>query len=188
MTAAAASPFDLCGRSGAAGVRPDGEGGSGLPSPKGETPKGWALIELPAPPSVNNAFKNVRGRGRVKAEPYRDWESNAGWRLRLSNPPRFAEPVVVVIGCERHSLAADIDNRLKLTLDLLVAHQVLRDDRDVVALAAAWNPPGSSLIRIAIAPATDGIALCFHLADSSGAYGGWFLTAPSGENHGLEPD
>ena len=38
---------------------------------------------------------------------------------------------------------ADIDNRLKALLDILVAHQVIEDDRLVVSVKGTWVAPGS---------------------------------------------
>jgi Holliday junction resolvase RusA-like endonuclease len=157
----------------ASGMRPDGEGADAL------SPEGHVYLELPAPPSANHAWINRARGGRARSAAYVDWEYQAGWKLRAQRPARVAGPVVVLIGVERHSLSADIDNRIKLSLDLLVRHQVIVDDKHVIGLAAAWNPPGCQLVRLAIAPARNAMTVTFHLADDKGAYGGWFLSAPS---------
>lgn len=147
----------------------------------------WLTIELPAPPSVNDAWANVPGRGRVRTARYRDWASNAGWKLRLQlGDKRVAGRCIVVIGVERHNKTADIDNRIKPLLDLLVEHHAIDDDKNVDAVAIAWNPPGSSLARITIVPTTDGLGIAYHLAGHLGAFGGWFISAPGVEENGTE--
>jgi crossover junction endodeoxyribonuclease RusA len=140
------------------------------------------VLELPAPPSVNTMFRNT-ARGRVKTQHYVDWQSSAGWKLRLQKPASIKGDVIVVLGVEREARmrAADIDNRVKAMLDLLVTHGVIEDDKHAAAIAAAWNPPASGMARVAIMPVTDGLTLTYHHAGSSGAYGGWFVNAPENE-------
>lgn len=148
------------------------------------------LLELPAPPSVNKMYRNVPGRGRVRSAEYVDWAAMAGWKLRAQHPSTIAGNVIVVIGVEREArmMGADIDNRIKALLDLLVEHGVIEDDKRVAAVAAAWNPAKSGLARIAIAPVCDGLGLTYHFADSKGALGGWFIDAPDdGDDDGCQP-
>ncbi len=40
------------------------------------------VYRLPAPPSVNNLFRNVPGKGRVRSSEYVAWCEAAGWSLR----------------------------------------------------------------------------------------------------------
>jgi Holliday junction resolvase RusA-like endonuclease len=134
-------------------------------------------LTLPAPPSANALFQNVKGKGRCRTKLYDDWIGHAGWKLREQEPPHVLGHVVIIFGIERTSSFADIDNRLKAALDLLVKHQVIQDDRFVTAIAIAWNPPRDRLMRLLITPAAD-LAVRFQLA-SDGATGGWFLDAPS---------
>lgn len=145
-------------------------------------------VTLPAPPSVNEAWANVPGKGRVKTRRYTDWISNATWKLQLQlkeqETQRIAGRCIVVIGVERHSQTADIDNRVKPLLDLLVSQNVIDDDRHVDGVAIAWNPPGSNLAHLTIVPTADGLGLLYHLAGSMGAFGGWFLTAPGVDEDG----
>lgn len=133
-------------------------------------------LTLPAPPSANALFSNKPGQGRHRTKLYDDWLGHAGWRLRLQKPASLTGPVLVLVGVERTSAFADIDNRLKPTLDLLVKHRVIEDDRFVIGIAAAWSPARDSLMRLAIVPAAN-LGVRFHLADD-GAHGGWFLQAP----------
>lgn len=88
-------------------------------------------IALPWPPSTNALFTNVRGRGRVTSKEYADWKREAGWTLQAQRPPKFPGRVEITIElCPPHSRRFDLDNRTKSTLDLLTAHQVIRDDHD----------------------------------------------------------
>jgi Holliday junction resolvase RusA-like endonuclease len=137
------------------------------------------FLTLPAPPSANTLFKNVPGKGRVRTPLYDTWLANAGWKLRLQNPETVHGPVLIIIGIERTSAMADIDNRVKATLDLLVKHKVIDDDRHVAGIAIAWNPPRDGLMRIAIQSAGP-MVLRFQPA-SSGPLGGWFIEGPQPE-------
>lgn len=137
-------------------------------------------IEIPVPPSVNEMFRNVRGRGRVKTAAYNDWLGHAGWLLQSQHPAPVKGRVVIVISVERVSRCADIDNRVKAILDLLVTHGVIEDDRNVVGFAAAWAPAANKLARVLVIPAAD-LTADFHLA-ADGATGGWFLRPTPGQD------
>ena len=137
------------------------------------------FLELPNPPSVNAMFRNLKGRGRVATDVYVDWKGHAGWRLREQRPEAIHGPVLIVFNIERTNNQADVDNRVKATLDLLVAHKVIDDDKHVSGFAVAWSPKRNALMRIAIMPAAD-LHLEFHLAPD-GRTGGWFISAPQSE-------
>lgn len=86
-------------------------------------------IVLPWPPSLNNMFLNVRGKGRVRSENYRKWLTEAGWLLKSQKPRRFHEPVRIRVELNPpNARAFDLDNRNKALLDLLVEHGVIIDD------------------------------------------------------------
>ena len=93
---------------------------------------------LPLPPSVNNLYLNLRGRGRVKSPAYRAWLdeaaaicSDAAWR---HNPPppdsRWSLEAVCVMPNWRRR---DLDNAAKAAIDFLAARLGLDDNR-LVAL------------------------------------------------------
>lgn len=87
-------------------------------------------LALPWPPSLNNMFLNVRGKGRIKSENYRKWETEAGWMIRAQRPRKFTVPVAVTVElCPPNNRAFDLDNKNKALLDLLVKHQVIIDDK-----------------------------------------------------------
>ena len=136
------------------------------------------FLTLPAPPSVNTLFRNVPGRGRVKTAAYKDWISQCNWMVRSQKPAPVPGHVIVVIGVERTSEMADIDNLSKAILDRLVGCKLIDDDRFVTAFAMAWAQKGERMARIAIMPAAD-LTLDLHLAED-GKSGGWFIQAPQG--------
>jgi crossover junction endodeoxyribonuclease RusA len=89
---------------------------------------------IPSPPSVNNLFANVPGKGRVKSERYRIWANAAGWAMvtGVHHWKQLSGPVAVEIisGNGRQ----DIDNCAKGILDLLTDMAVIADDKQIVDL------------------------------------------------------
>jgi len=158
--------------SSAEAVRVAGGGVSAdLPSPVSFT--------MPVPPSVNQAFKNVRGRGRAKTKAYEDWLLYAYQCIRLQKVPPVPGHIIVRIGFERESLLSDVDNRIKLALDAIVSAGVIEDDRLITALAVSWLPPANGLAHIEISPIQSQV-LEFH-PSSNGATGAWIRCAPQPE-------
>lgn len=83
-------------------------------------------VTMPAPPSVNNLFKNAGRKGRVPTAEYEDWKRKAGWHVRSQHPQTVHGPVVVTIVHGKRR--ADLDNLNKAPLDLLVSLGLIRDD------------------------------------------------------------
>lgn len=101
---------------------------------------------LPMPPSLNNAYVNVRGRGRVKSAAFKAWITEAGWEIKLQWPPlpkgkvifTGPIPVKVDIAFEKPKRRSDLDNRAKPLLDLLTAMYVWSDDSQAHDLRLRW--------------------------------------------------
>ena len=94
------------------------------------------FIRLPPVVSANAMYRSI-ARGRViKSKPYRAWIEEAGKVLQAQRP----EPVPgrVEVGLEVPRAAGDIDNRAKPILDLLEAHGIIDNDRNVECLAIKW--------------------------------------------------
>ena len=108
-------------------------------------------IDLPLPPSVNALWRSARGRV-YRSERYAEWRVAAGWALKVQKPVRIAGPVVITIAAGRPDRRRrDVDNLGKAVLDLLVGHQVIEDDANVVTVTAGWDtavPPG--IVRVTI--------------------------------------
>src|SRR5215467_11261342 len=103
---------------------------------RGRQPFLSAEFDLPAPPSTNNLFLNIGGSGgRIKSPGYRSWIKEAGWQLRIAHPVKIMSTVAVSVSLGLASRRPDVDNCLKALLDLLVAHQVIEDDAQVVELS-----------------------------------------------------
>lgn len=95
-------------------------------------------LAIPIPPSVNSAWRNVAGKGRVRTKEYRVWAAEAGWALKVQRAPHIGGKVTVDIGVARIP-NADVDNRIKPVLDLLVKMNVIDDDRYVEKVSAEWR-------------------------------------------------
>lgn len=184
--AEAADHFALMGSQDPGAVSVSGvrqQAGASLPGASACT-----TLTIPAPPSVNNLFSNSV-RGRFKTPAYKAWLAEAGWTVReqmtRDGCDRVPGRVVIVMGVERASLRADLDNTAKAAIDLLVLHKVIDDDRFVTGLVLAWMPQGNHRTpraRIMVRPA-DPLTLNFH-PHKDGATGGWFIDAPEGEDCG----
>ena len=92
--------------------------------------------ELPLPPPHNNAYINVRGRGRVPSKAHAEWKKAAGWevvaapcRKRIEGPFRFT--ILLPL-----KMRGDVDGRVKLPLDLLVSLGITDDDKNAVSVFA----------------------------------------------------
>lgn len=80
------------------------------------------------PPSTNNLFLNLPGRGRVRSGAYKAWERQASAALTFASWDMPARPYVVTIRLNMDH-RGDIDNRTKAVLDLLVKHKVIDGDQ-----------------------------------------------------------
>jgi len=87
-------------------------------------------FNLPYPLSLNNAFANVPGRGRVKTKAYRDWSTEAGWRINAAK--RIKKPLISELSLHlfvTKKYRGDLDNTLKPVLDALEKNGIIKNDR-----------------------------------------------------------
>jgi Holliday junction resolvase RusA-like endonuclease len=98
------------------------------------------VFAIPTPPSTNNLFR-AAGKRRVKTDAYSAWLTAAGWEIRLQRVPLVLGPIAVTLTVQRPSRGgrADIDNRIKAALDLLVKQSVIGDDDQVQEITARWG-------------------------------------------------
>ena len=96
------------------------------------------VLAIPTPPSVNRAFRNVQGKGRVRSKVYTDWAKEAGWAIRAQRPGKIGGKVTLEIGVKRIA-NADVSNRIKCLEDLLVTLGVIDDDKNVEKVSAEWR-------------------------------------------------
>jgi crossover junction endodeoxyribonuclease RusA len=97
---------------------------------------------LPMPPSLNNAYFNAKGRGRVMSKAYRAWKDTAHILICAAVPlfNRIHGPVCVAIALPQ-KMRGDVDNRIKPILDALVASGRIDDDRNVIEVSAGKRLP-----------------------------------------------
>jgi crossover junction endodeoxyribonuclease RusA len=103
-------------------------------------------VELPYPPSLNNAFSQTRGGKRFKSRRYTAWRTAAMWTIKAAGLRKATGPVhLLVTVCPPDKRARDIDNLLKPIVDSLVASGVIADDsnRYVLKIVAQWALPPS---------------------------------------------
>lgn len=103
-------------------------------------------FSMPYPPSLNNLFANVPGRGRVRAKRYRVWANAAGWELKEQGPlPRMKGPVGVRVELTPPDRRKrDLDNvGTKAVLDLLTELEVIEDDSLVEEIFMRWCRNGN---------------------------------------------
>lgn len=94
---------------------------------------------LPLPPSVNQLYANVPGKGRVKTKAYRDWIHVASTEVMIQRhgPVHLDGDVRVDILVERRG---DLDSRVKAVFDLMTSMNVWKDDKQAAALTVQFAP------------------------------------------------
>jgi len=100
-------------------------------------PADLVTLSLPLPPSVNNMFVTVAGKGRVRSQGYCRWHKQAFDEMHLQRPGKVDGPFCVTIRAGRIRRRSDIDNRIKGILDLLNGI-VTGDDAQCESIAARW--------------------------------------------------
>jgi crossover junction endodeoxyribonuclease RusA len=100
---------------------------------------GSVTLALPVPPSTNNLFINVRGRGRIKSQRYRDWVLEAHSWLKQQTCGVVIGAYLVEITLPE-MIRGDIDNRIKPISDFLVTEGVTPDDKYMWKVSVERNP------------------------------------------------
>ena len=100
------------------------------------------------PISLNNAYNNVKGKGRVKTKEYDTWQMLACRELRIQGQPKFEGGYSLFIRVGRKLTKADIDNLIKPISDALVAIGATPDDRKMTGVNIAYEDRLDTLIRV----------------------------------------
>ncbi len=104
---------------------------------------------LHIPPSVNNCFANVKGKGRIRTERHRQWAAAAGWDFNGKGTVSGAFEVRITIDRNTRHILSDIDNRCKPVLDLLQEHRIVENDRYCERVTIEWGEAhGGMLVRV----------------------------------------
>lgn len=109
-------------------------------------------FELPHPPSVNGIWRGGKN-GFYKSRNYKAWESEAGWAVReQARGKRIGGPYAVQIDLRRpDKRKRDLDNIIKVLLDLLKNLHVTDDDSECQSIEAKWVERGQG-VRVAVRP------------------------------------
>ena len=108
--------------------------------------------------------------------------------MRMQNIRNVDCRCIVIVGVERNSLQADIDNRLKATLDAIVKAGVLSDDSLVTAALPVWLPKANAMAHVQIFECRHPLTLTIHPAQD-GASAAVIVSAPQheGDDDGYQP-
>lgn len=108
---------------------------------------------LPWPPSVNSIWRAYKGRN-ILSQPARIWNDTASKELIIQRPKRVFGPVTVTIELSPPTARSyDLDNRVKIILDLLVRNTVIQaDNASIVQELTAKTGSGFTGARVTITP------------------------------------
>jgi hypothetical protein len=112
-------------------------------------------FSLPVAPGLNNATRNIPGRGRAKTAVYKQWLKQADAEYVIQGLGR-AKKVAVPYTCEMHFpeyLRGDLDGRAKLLLDFMVSRNLTIDDSFCMKLVLErCRPAGDARVQIEVKP------------------------------------
>ena len=91
------------------------------------------------PPSVNNLFATIAGGRRIRSKRYNEWANAAGWDCNGKGTIPGPFEIAIIVSRAHRKATADLDNRIKAILDLLVAHKVIEDDKHCERLSIEWG-------------------------------------------------
>lgn len=136
------------------------------------------FFEIPLPVSANRMWRHGRGRTYLSTE-YRAFIRALGWHCQMQgvvpqpSPLRFT---LIIRGGKGWRVNADIDNRIKPTLDALARNRIILDD-------STKNVPQQELVYVT-RPSRGAVVRCFvRLAGIDPAWSGWVPppSPPQGE-------
>lgn len=122
-----------------------------IPTPLDGAAVASGALELrTVPPSLNNAFLNLRkGKGRTKSPIYRQWIACAQKDLRKQSGWHVPGKIAVRLFFRKGETRADLDNLIKPCLDILVSAGRIADDSNVMDVRALFTNEGRG-VRIEI--------------------------------------
>ena len=92
------------------------------------------------PPSTNNLWMPVKGKGLVKTKEYRAWQDANAWIIRQQiGMEKIEGQFEIHLVFERPDRRKrDLDNLIKSSLDCIVNARVVNDDHLCQKLTAEW--------------------------------------------------
>ena len=112
------------------------------------------------PPSTNNLWMPVKGKGLVKTKEYRAWQDANAWIIRQQiGLVKIEGPFEAYFVFERPDRRKrDLDNLLKASLDCITNARVVQDDHLCQKLTAEWvNRYGRTVYCEIVAKSENGI-------------------------------
>lgn len=107
------------------------------------------LVRLPVPPSTNNLFVNKKVGGRFLSPAYKAWRASAGIYLNLARiTPFCGELVEMSLTVPRKPASRDLDNFAKAPIDLLVAHAIINDDKQIERLTISRHDDADIILSV----------------------------------------
>ena len=106
-------------------------------------------VDLPEPPSLNNAYENTGGNGRRKSKKLIEFYAQATGMLSQLGQRLDAETYRAHIVVTRTNARADIDGKAKFILDVLGKCGITPDDRNCEKVTIEWRyrgEPGASVV------------------------------------------
>jgi Holliday junction resolvase RusA-like endonuclease len=106
-------------------------------------------VDLPEPPSLNNAYENTGGNGRRKSKKLLEFYREATAALATFGQRLDAETYRAHIVVTRTNVRADIDGKAKFILDVLGKCGITPDDRNCEKVTIEWRyrgEPGASVM------------------------------------------
>lgn len=104
------------------------------------------------PPSTNNLYFSVPGKGRVKTDRYRTWREAAGWDFNGKGHVAGNYAMILSIDPRKVRKGRDLSNFIKPVEDLAVAHGLVDDDSQCVHVSALYEHTVKGM-RVEIIPA-----------------------------------
>jgi Holliday junction resolvase RusA-like endonuclease len=122
------------------------------------------VFRIPNAPGVNNLYRNVPGKGRVKTKAYKDWQYRAAWAMKLDGTTTrswatITGPVIVEIVSGNHR--KDSDGPVKAILDVLTLMKVYADDKQVIKHTVSRSEKPCDETIVTVTPAQVRTVLSF---------------------------
>jgi Holliday junction resolvase RusA-like endonuclease len=115
-------------------------------------------LELPYPPSVNEAYgnnKSGKGKGRYLTAKHKAWLKEAdAWFLKQKTERTIGTPIVgpyevhMTFSQDKRRWNSDLSNRIKVTEDFLKRAGLIEDDSKCEDLKATWGPVDGVFLRV----------------------------------------
>lgn len=97
-------------------------------------------LVLPMPPSVNGAYRNVPGLGRVKTKEYKSWATEAAILMKLQARGSIEGAYAIHVEIDRpDKRRRDLSNLLKVLEDTIVANGLVEDDSLCERIKMQWT-------------------------------------------------